>query len=143
MNRILRQMAGLATALTLALSAAPDLADSIKIGEMSSYSANPQSTMAYRQGWELAVRQINEAGGVLGKTLEVVSRDDTGKPDAALRAAQEMVTNEGVVLLTGTYLSHVAVADFAKTNKVFFLVGQPQSDALIWEKGTHACATRP
>lgn len=112
-------------------------ADSIKIGEMSSYSSSPQSTEAYRKGWQLAVEHINADGGVLGKTLEVVSRDDTGKPDAALRAAQELVTNENVVLLTGTYLSNVAVAvaDFANTNKVFFLVGQPQSDTLIWEKG--------
>lgn len=112
-------------------------ADSIKIGEMSSYSSSPQSTEAYRNGWQLAVEHINADGGVLGKTLEVVSRDDTGKPDAALRAAQEMVTNENVMLLTGTYLSNVAVAvsDFANTNKVFFLVGQPQSDSLIWEKG--------
>jgi branched-chain amino acid transport system substrate-binding protein len=112
-------------------------AQSIKIGEMSSYSSAPQSTEAYRKGWQLALDQINAKGGVLGKKLEVVSRDDTGKPDAALRAAQEMVTNEKVAMLTGTYLSNiaVAVADFAKTNKTFFLVGQPQSDTIIWEKG--------
>lgn len=125
-----------ATAISL-LAAGAAWAESIKIGEMSSYSSAPQSTEAYRNGWQLAVDQINASGGVMGKTLEVVSRDDTGKPDAALRAAQELVTNEGVVLLTGTYLSNVAVAvsDFANTNKVFFLVGQPQSDTLIWEKG--------
>jgi branched-chain amino acid transport system substrate-binding protein len=125
-----------ATAISI-LAAGAAWAESIKIGEMSSYSSSPQSTEAYRNGWQLAVEQINAAGGVMGKTLEVVSRDDTGKPDAALRAAQELVTNEGVVLLTGTYLSNVAVAvsDFANTNKVFFLVGQPQSDTLIWEKG--------
>ncbi len=113
------------------------LAETIRIGEMSSYSANPQSTDSYRKGWELAVKEINEAGGVLGKRLQVISRDDTGRPDAALRAAQELVTNEKVALLTGTYLSHVAVAvaDFANTNKVFFLVGQPQSDAIVWERG--------
>ncbi|MGI6245405.1 MAG: ABC transporter substrate-binding protein [Pseudochelatococcus sp.] len=127
-----------AMALTLALwPFGHALADSIRIGEMSSYSANPQSTDSYRKGWELAVKEINAAGGVLGKRLEVVSRDDTGRPDAALRAAQELVTNEKVALLTGTYLSHVAVAvaDFANTNKIFFLVGQPQSDALVWERG--------
>lgn len=121
----------------VAMTAGTLFAETIKIGNMSSYSSNPQSTAAYRKGWELAVKQINEQGGVMGKTLEVVTRDDTGKPDAALRAAQEMVTKEGVVLLAGTYLSHVAVAvsDFARTNKTFFLVGQPQSDTIIWEKG--------
>lgn len=135
MKRSLRKAIAI-TAIAL-LPASQVLADSIRIGEMSSYSANPQSTEAYRNGWQLAVEQINAVGGVLGKELEVISRDDTGKPDAALRAAQELVTNEKVALLVGTYLSHVAVAvaDFAKTNKVFFLAGQPQSDALVWQKG--------
>ncbi|CAH1691279.1 ABC transporter substrate-binding protein [Hyphomicrobiales bacterium] len=135
MKKILRVVFIAAGMVSMAAGAA--LGETIKIGNMSSYSSNPQSTAAYRKGWELAVKQINEQGGVMGKTLEVVTRDDTGKPDAALRAAQEMVTKEGVVLLAGTYLSHVAVAvsDFAKSNKTFFLVGQPQSDTIIWEKG--------
>lgn len=128
-----------ALAASVAFTGGATWAESIKIGNMSSYSSNPQSTAAYRKGWELAVKEINAAGGVGGKTLEVLTRDDTGRPDAGLRAAQELVTMEGVALLAGTYLSHVAVAvaDFAKTNKTFFLVGQPQSDTLIWEKGNH------
>ncbi|MFV0245192.1 MAG: ABC transporter substrate-binding protein [Qingshengfaniella sp.] len=127
----------LAISSAIVFAAGAVAAQNIKIGEISSYSANPQSTEANRKGWQLAVEQINAAGGVLGRPLEVISRDDTGKPDAALRAAQELVTNEQVVALTGTYLSNVAIAlsDFAKTNQIFFLVGLPQSDALIWEKG--------
>lgn len=136
MQNIIRK-ALVALAMTALPFGAATAADSIRIGELSSYSANPQSTDSYRKGWQLAVKQINEAGGVLGRPLEVVSRDDTGRPDAALRAAQELVTNEKVALLTGTYLSHVAVAvaEFAGSNKVFFLAGQPQTDALVWEKG--------
>lgn len=113
------------------------VAQNIRIGELSSYSAYPQSTDSYRNGWKLAVKDINASGGVLGKPLEVVSRDDAGRPEVALRAAQDLVTNEHVVLLTGTYLSNVAVAisEFADTNKIFFLAGQPQTDALVWEKG--------
>jgi branched-chain amino acid transport system substrate-binding protein len=110
----------------------------VRIGEISSYSALPQGTEAYKKGWQLAVEQINAAGGVIGgRKLEIISRDDAGQPDAATRAAQELVANENVDLLTGTILSHigVAVADFAGRNKIFFLAAQPLTDAIIWEKG--------
>ena len=72
-----------------------------------------------------------------GRKIEIISRDDAGQPDAATRAAQELVANEKVDLLAGTILSHigVAVADFANRNKTFFLASQPLTDAIIWEKG--------
>jgi len=110
----------------------------VRIGEISSYSALPQGTEAYKKGWQLALEQINAAGGVVGgRKLEFLSRDDAGQPDVATRAAQELLTNEKVDLLTGTILSHigVAVADFAGRNKIFFLASQPLTDAIIWEKG--------
>lgn len=109
----------------------------IKIGEISSYSALPVGTRGYRQGWELARDEINAKGGVLGRKLEIIARDDAGKPDVAITAAGQLVEGEQVDLLTGTILSHIglAVADFAKQKQVFFLASQPLTDALIWEKG--------
>jgi len=110
----------------------------IRIGEISSYSALPVGTRGYRQGWELAQDQINARGGVLGRKLEIIARDDAGKPDVAIAQANQLVESERVDLLTGTILSHVglAVADFAKQKKIFFLASQPLTDALIWEKGS-------
>src|SRR5437762_903401 len=86
----------------------------IKIGEISSYSALPIGTRGYRQGWELARDEINGKGGVLGRKLEIIARDDAGKPDVAITQAAQLVDAEQVDLLTGTILSHVglAVADF-------------------------------
>lgn len=110
----------------------------IRIGEISSYSALPQGTEGYRKGWQLAVEEINASGGLLGgRKMEVLVRDDAGKPDVATRAAQELVTNEKVEVLAGTILSHigVAVADFAAKSKIFFLAAQPLTDSLVWEKG--------
>ncbi len=109
----------------------------IRIGEISSYSALPVGTRGYRQGWELARDEINARGGVLGRKLEIIARDDAGKPDVAITAATQLVESEHVDLLTGTILSHIglAVADFARQKKVFFLASQPLTDALIWEKG--------
>jgi branched-chain amino acid transport system substrate-binding protein len=110
----------------------------IKIGEISSYSALPIGTRGYRQGWELARDEINKKGGVLGRKLEIIARDDAGKPDVAVTQAVQLVDAEKVDLLTGTILSHVglAVADFAKQKQMFFLASQPLTDALIWEKGS-------
>jgi branched-chain amino acid transport system substrate-binding protein len=128
-------------ALAAAVAAVPARAAEkpILIGEISSYSALPVGAEAYRKGWQLAVEQINQAGGVLGRPLEIVSRDDAGKPDVALTAANELVSRQGVDLLTGTILSNVglAVADFAKQKDVFFLATQPLTDALIWENGNN------
>jgi branched-chain amino acid transport system substrate-binding protein len=127
-----------ATALALGVTSAVAQQPPVRIGEISPYSALPQGTEGYKKGWQLAVEQINARGGVLGdRKLEIISRDDAGQPDVATRAAQELVANERVDLLTGTLLSHigVAVADFASRNKMFFLAAQPLTDAIIWEKG--------
>jgi len=123
--------------LALLAPGAPAGAQSIKVGEINSYSAQPPFTLPYRNGWQLYVDELNAAGGVLGKKLEVVSRDDAGKPADAVTFANELVTNEGVVLLAGTFLSNVglAVGDFAKQNKVLFIAAEPLSDAVTWAKG--------
>ena len=110
----------------------------IRIGEVNSYTGLPAFTIPYRQGWQLAVEEVNAAGGLLGgRKLEVVSRDDAGKPDDAVRVAQELLSNEKVELLAGTYFSHVglAVADFAARNKVPFVAAEPLTDAITWTKG--------
>jgi branched-chain amino acid transport system substrate-binding protein len=109
----------------------------IRIGEINSYSTIPQFTVPYRMGWQLAVDEVNAAGGLLGRRIEVISRDDAGKPDDAIRLATELVSNEKVQLLAGTFLSNVglAVAEFALRNKVLFVAAEPLTDALVWEKG--------
>jgi len=135
LSRSCRLALGLALGLTGALAARA--AEPIKIGEINSYTRLPAFTVPYRKGWQLAVAEINDAGGVLGRPLTVISRDDAGKPANAVRAAEELVRNEHVALLAGTFFSHIglAVADFAKFNKVFFLAAEPLTDALVWAKG--------
>ena len=64
----------------------------IKIGELNSYKSQPAFLDPYKKGWEMAVDEINAAGGVLGKKLEIVSRDDGANPGDAVRVAEELVT---------------------------------------------------
>jgi branched-chain amino acid transport system substrate-binding protein len=124
-----------AFALSAALPAAAQ--QTIRIGELNSYKAQPAFLDPYKKGWEMANEEINNAGGVLGKKLEIVSRDDGANPGDAVRVAEELTTGEGVNILCGTFLSNVglAVTEFAGKKKVFFLAAEPLTDKITWQNG--------
>ncbi len=126
-----------ATALALLWQVPAAAQDTLKIGEINSYKAQPAFLEPYKKGWELAVEEVNASGGVLGKKLQVISRDDNGNPGDAVRVAEELVSREGVALITGTFLSNIglAVTDFAKQRKVFFLAAEPLTDKITWQNG--------
>lgn len=129
-----RIAASLAVSLT-ALSASAQ--QTIKIGEINSYKAQPAFLMPYKNGWNLALDQVNATGGVLGKKLEVVSRDDNANPGDTIRVAQELIAREQVQLLFGGYLSNtgLALTDFAKQKRMFFLAAEPLTDKIVWADG--------
>lgn len=112
-------------------------AQTIKLGEINEYKQFPAFLEPYRKGMELAAMEVNAAGGVLGKKIEIVSRDDNGVPGDAVRAAEELLTREKVALLMGTFASNVglAVADLAKRRQVLFIAAEPLTDKLVWENG--------
>ena len=127
----------LIAAAALAGSALAMAQNPIRIGEINSYSAIPQFTQPYRQGWQLAVEQVNAQGGLLGRKVEVIARDDAGKPEEALRHAVELTAREKVDVLAGGFLSNVglALADHAQKNKRLFVASEPLTDAIVWDKG--------
>ncbi len=111
--------------------------DTIKIGELNSYKSQAAFLDPYKKGWELAIEEINAKGGVLGKKLEVISRDDGSNPGDAVRVAEELVTREGVNIIAGTFLSNIglAVTEFAGKKQVFFLAAEPLTDKITWQNG--------
>ena len=123
--------------LCLGLVAAAQAQNVIKIGELNSYKAQPAFLEPYKKGMELAVEEINNAGGVLGRKIELITRDDNANPGDAVRVAEELVSREKIDVLTGTFLSNtgLAVADFAKQKKFFFLAGEPLTDKMTWQGG--------
>jgi branched-chain amino acid transport system substrate-binding protein len=129
----------LAAVAALGLASGPPVAaqGSIKLGEINSYKALPAFLEPYRKGWELAVEEVNAAGGVFGRKLEVVARDDNGNPGDAVRLAEELLARENVHFLMGTFFSHIglAVADFAKQKKVLFIAAEPLTDKIVWDNG--------
>ena len=124
--------------LGLSLLAGPALAQgTYKIGEINSYKAQPAFLEPYKKGMELAVEQVNASGGIAGRKLQLIVRDDNANPGDAVRAAEELLAREKVDVLMGSFLSHVGLAltDFARQKKVFFLAAEPLTDKIVWESG--------
>jgi len=119
------------------LAASPALAQNVKIGELNSYKVFPAFLEPYRKGMELALEEINASGGVLGRKLELVVRDDGGTPGDAVRVAEELISREKVDVLMGTFASHVglAVANLAAQRRIVFVASEPLTDKIVWENG--------
>ena len=123
--------------LALLATAGSATAQPIKIGELNSYKVFPAFLEPYKKGFELAIEEINAKGGVNGRKLEIVSRDDGGTPGDAVRVAEELVSREKADVLMGTFASNVglAVANLAAQRKVVFLAAEPLTDKIVWENG--------
>ncbi len=130
-------LAAAAAALAIGFGAPAVAQNTIKIGELNSYKNFPAFLDPYKKGWELAVEEVNAAGGVMGKKIEIVSRDDNGNPGDAVRVAEELLSRENVSFLIGTFPSNVglAVSDFAKQKKVLFIAAEPLTDKIVWDAG--------
>ena len=137
MKSILRTVGLLATLWTACTPVSHAQPAPIKIGELNSYKALPALMGPYRKGWELAQDEVNNSGGLLGRKVETIFRDDNANPGDAVRAAEELVSRERVDVLAGVTLSNVglAVADFAAQRKSFFLASGPLSDKVVWDNG--------
>jgi branched-chain amino acid transport system substrate-binding protein len=133
---IARQFFAAAAAIFASTTIAQNLKP-IKIGEINSYSSVPEFTQFYRNGWQLALDEINAAGGINGRPVEVIVRDDGGKQNEAMRQAQALIANDKVDVLAGTYLSNIglAVSSIAARHKTVFVAAMPLSDALTWDRG--------
>lgn len=109
----------------------------LKIGEINSYKAMPAFLEPYKKGMDLAVEQINAQGGLLGKKVVLITRDDNGNPGDAVRAAEELYAREKIDVLTGSFLSHVGMAltDYAGQKKRFFLASETLTDKVVWQNG--------
>lgn len=117
----------------LASAAAPPW----RIGELNSYNRVPAFLEPYRRAMELAVEEVNAAGGIDGRPLELLVRDDNGDPGDAVRVASELLARERVDVLAGGFLSNVglALADFARQRRRLYVAGEPLTDKLVWEGG--------
>ena len=136
----LRHTLGLIAALAASLPIAAQAADSIKIGFPIPLSG---PTAVYGapilKGAEMAVAEINAKGGVLGRKLEILSRDSKANADEAVRLARELIIKNNVDFLLGTLTSAEApaVSTIAKENKVVFLAPSAKTMKLTSPENLH------
>lgn len=134
----IKAMVGL---MTFALLTLPTLADDkkpIKIGLLYSLSGMAAVvTQGTVIGHEIAAEEINAKGGVLGRQIDYVVRDDKLKPGDAVKEFRRMVTRDGVDFVMGVISSGVALAvsEVAKEMKVLFVDTIAQTAALTEEQG--------
>ena len=102
----------IAAAISLAsLSAMTLAADPIKIGVAGPFTGGSSSMgVSMRDGVRLATDEINKAGGVLGRQLLLVERDDEAKNERGVQIAQELINKEKVTATVGYINTGVALA---------------------------------
>ena len=85
---------------------------------------------------EMAVDEINAAGGVLGRPLKVITRDSKLSPETGLRESKDLVLSHDAKFITGVLSSGVAlsVAEYARQAKVPFITSIAMSTKLITKK---------
>jgi branched-chain amino acid transport system substrate-binding protein len=121
----------LAGALAFAGSLPAGAQEVVKLGLVAAMSGqSAKSGEAIVRGLSLAVDEINAAGGLLGKKVELVVRDDESNPAKGALAARELVQREKVAALFGGLDTPVslAIVPFANQNKVPFMG--------VWAAGT-------
>src|SRR5450830_1923986 len=100
----------LASAIT-ALSGSALAAEAIKIGVTGPFTGGSSSMgVSMRDGVRLAADEINKAGGVLGRQIQLVERDDEAKNERGVQIAQELINKERVAATVGYINTGVALA---------------------------------
>jgi len=99
------------SAAMLGLSGLAHAADPIKIGVSGPFTGGSSSMgVSMRDGVKLAVDEINKAGGVIGRPLQIVERDDEAKNERGVQIAQELINKEKVSVTVGFINTGVALA---------------------------------
>ena len=101
----------LAASLALGLAALSNAAEPIKIGVAGPFTGGSAPMgVSMRDGVKLAVSEINAKGGVLGRQLQLVERDDEAKNERGVQVAQELINKEKVAATVGYINTGVALA---------------------------------
>ena len=130
---------GLAAVILFAMTASPSLAEKpIKIGMIDCYTGGAAAfTKPALTAWKMVIDEFNAKGGLNGRKIELIIRDDKFKPDEALSYARELVLKDDVDFLAGTTnsASALAVSEYAKQKKKLFIIHISRSDRITGEKG--------
>jgi branched-chain amino acid transport system substrate-binding protein len=96
----------------------------IRIGEINALTGVFSTQgIPVHEGIQYAIQEVNRQGGIAGRKVELVFRDDESKPERAAAAAEELINQEGVVALVGGYVDTLVgpVSEVAEQNRVPYL----------------------
>jgi branched-chain amino acid transport system substrate-binding protein len=114
--------------------------EAIKIGEVDPLSGHlAQHGTEIHQGILLAVAEANAKGGVAGRQVELISRDDQSKPEVALNQAQDLIIREKVQGLVGGYVDSLVgpVSELAARYKVPYVASASLQRGLTSQKNPY------
>ncbi len=127
-----RHWALLAALIAITLTGRAEADEAIKVGGIAPLSppGGVQTGESLRDGMIIAVNEINAAGGLLGRAVELIVEDTSGVPEKGVAAFERLATLENVVAVTGSAHSAVctAVGPVAQTHDVAFIAGECWSD---------------
>ena len=113
-------------------------ANTIKVGIVDTYSGPPAGfSQDVLDGFKMVVNEVNAKGGIRGRKIEFVTRDEKFRPDIGLNMAKELLLKENVDIIMGTINSATALAisDLARKEKVPFLCSNSRSEKITGEQG--------
>ena len=125
-------------AISLILAPAHAEARNIKVGLVDCYSGGATTfTYDVRDAFKMAMDKVNATGGILGKKVEITTRDTKFKVDIGISVTKELIMKEEVDILVGTINSSVALAvsEIVKKEKIPFFCTFSKSEKITGEKG--------
>ena len=117
-------LGGLVLALGLAAGCGNNVSSDLKIGMVYELTGNTATYgTSAANGAKLAFKEINAAGGVLGKQIQIVTADNKGEPSESTNAMTKVITQDKVVAVTGFTVSSCGIAgsSVAEGNKIPFV----------------------
>ncbi|MSR36608.1 MAG: ethanolamine utilization protein EutJ, partial [Gemmatimonadetes bacterium] len=86
-------------------------ADEILIGEYGSLTGTTATFgISSKNGIDMAIEEVNKAGGVLGKQVRVIVEDDQGRPEEAQTVVTKLITSDKVIAILGEVASSRTLA---------------------------------
>jgi len=115
-------------------------AESIKIGGINPLSGRlAKHGLEILQGIAVAVSEVNESGGIGGRPLQLISRDDQSRPDVAISRAEELCGKSGVVALTGGYVDSLVgpISEVARKYKTPYVASASLQKELVQQENPY------
>jgi ABC-type branched-subunit amino acid transport system substrate-binding protein len=108
-----RALALSVTALAVAswvLPVAAQSAEPVRLGALLSVTGNPANGLTAQTGYKMAVDEINAAGGIMGRKVEMIIADDANDPTQAVTSVKRLVSRDKIHIMVGPMLSQATLA---------------------------------